>query len=215
MRIALLVVMAGLGLALILTGIKELAWREEQEKLMLPLVDLPLPMSVHEFAVGGFTAPKDADYLVLVSAERAILPNTSDCLLGTDHALLDKCVGISTALNAAWSVTTDGRQIAHGSLGTERLTGLDKRVIKPIGRFSGRRGQLYKLDMKSLADTSRLNSENPHIEVFYTPPDFYDEYGISMRYALAKPVGVTSLLVGAVLFIFGVLISALRTILPR
>ena len=169
MRAALLVVMATLGLALIFIGTRVLAWRTAQDKLGLP-VDLPLPMSAHDFTVGAFTVPQDADYLVAISAERAIPLKTIDCLLGMDNPLLDNCGGIPTAVNAAWTVSTDGRQVAQGLSGAERVGGWSERVYKGIGRFSGRRGQTYKLDLKFLSDTSPLNSTKPHIEVLWLPP---------------------------------------------
>lgn len=214
MRVALLVVLVGLGLALILIGIRMLVWRAAQDKLGPP-VDLPLPMSVHEYSVGTFTVPQDADYLVEVSAERTIPLNTLDCLLGIDDALLDKCEGIPTAVNASWTISTDGRQVAHGLSSTERMAGWSTRVYKGIGRFSGRRGQTYKLDVKFLSDTSPLNSTKPHIEVLWLPPANYDEYGNSLRYALAKPAGVAFVLVGTILLILGILMTARKALISR
>jgi hypothetical protein len=214
MRVALPAVMVGLGLASIVLGVKMLAWREAQSKLGLP-VDLPLPMSAREFTVGAFTVPQNADYLVAVSADRVIPLNTLDCLLGINDALLDKCEGVPTAVNAAWTLSTDGRQVAHGLSGTERVAGWSNRVYKGIGRFSGSRGQPYTLDVKFLSDTSPLNSAKPHIEVLWLPPANYDEYGNSMRYALAKPAGVAFVLVGVVMLISGVLMGAQKALKPR
>ena len=179
-QIALLAVMACLGLTLTLIGAKILVWREAQDKLVPP-VDLPLSTSAKEFSVRAFAVPQDGDYLIAVSAERAIPSNTLDCLLGIDDALIDKCAGIPAAINANWIITADGREIAHGASKSERAAGWSTRVYKGIGRFPGTRGKLYKLDVSFLSDNSQLSPAKPHIEVHWLPPTNYDEYGNSMR----------------------------------
>jgi hypothetical protein len=99
--------------------------------------------------------------------------------------------------------------------GTERVAGWSNRVYKGIGRFSGRRGQRYSLDVKFLSDMSPLDSAKPHIEVLWLPPVNYDENGNAMRYALAKPAGIAFVLVGVVLLIPGVLMGAQKALMPR
>lgn len=206
-RLSLLILMATLGLALIVAGTRMIAWREEQDKVEPP-VDLPLPMSVNEFTVDTFTVPEDADYLIAISADRTLPRNTLDCMLGIDDPLLDKCEGIQKAVNATWAISTGGRQIASGSSATERVAGWSQRVFRGIGRFSGRRGQSYRLDMKFLSATSPLRSTKPRVRILLLPSNDPDEYGASMRYALAKPGGITFVIVGFLLLAFAALIGA-------
>jgi len=213
-QIVLLAVMACLGLTLTLIGAKILVWREAQDKLVPP-VDLPLSTSAKEFSVRAFAVPQDGDYLIAVSAERAIPSNTLDCLLGIDDALIDKCAGIPAAINANWIITADGREIAHGASKSERAAGWSTRVYKGIGRFPGTRGKLYKLDVSFLSDNSQLSPAKPHIEVHWLPPTNYDEYGNSMRYALARPAGITLVSVGSLSLIFAVLMAARRSLALR
>jgi hypothetical protein len=190
-------------LALVLIGTGLLVWRKEQDKLGPP-VDLPLPMSAHEVTTGNFSVAEDADYLVAISAARTIPVDTLDCLLGIDSPF-DKCQGTPSAVNAVWALSADGQEIAHGSSSTERVAGWSDRVFRGIGRFHAQRGQPYRLDVQFLSDTSPLNSTRPHIQVFWLPPANYNEYGNSLLYALANPVGVVFVLVGAILAAFVVL----------
>ncbi len=203
MGTALQILRVSLGLALIFFGAGFLIWRAQQVRLGTPPVDMPLPSLAHEITVATFTVPQDGEYLVAITAERAIPTNTLDCLLGINDALLDNCSGIPTAVNADWTLSTGGKPVAHGSSRTERQAGWSARVYKGIGRFSARQGQPYRLEMQFLSDTSPLNSTEPHIEVWRLP-SVATEYRDSLLYALAKPVGIAFVILGALLLTFGV-----------
>jgi hypothetical protein len=208
MRTALKV-MACLVLVLIGTGL--LVWRKEKDKLFRPPVDLPLPMSAHEVDTGIFAAPEDSDYLIAITADRTIPPNTLDCLLGIDALFDEKCEGTPTVVNAVWAISTNGQELAHGSSSAEREAFSSDRVGRGIGHFAAKRGHLYRLDVRFLSDISPLNSARPHIEVFGLPPVNYDEYGNSLKYALARPTGCFLVLVGTFLAAFVVLKSVRKT----
>jgi hypothetical protein len=106
-------------------------------------------------------------------------------LLGID-AIFDNCQSTRSAVNAAWLLSADGKEVAHGSSDTERVAGWSDKVFRGIGRFAAKRGQRYTLDVKFFSDTAPLKPTKPHLRIAALPPMNHNEFGFSLLYSLVK-----------------------------
>jgi len=93
----------------------------------------------------------------IVLDEQADSLETS-CLLGTAYV---DCSG-RTVLRADWTLQNEGRVVSRGRSDTAR------RIFSlgdGIGTFNGQKSKHYSLDLEILADSSAVNSANPHLRI--------------------------------------------------
>lgn len=129
-------------------------------------VNVPVAFLVGQPITENFRLNFDSLYLIEIEAEKATIPvNILHCLMEmeADHV---ECRYIPPAIEAAWAISSNGQEIAHGSsLQLHSGPAQSDTMVRVIGEFQGKAGQSYQLRLTSAIDGQSLAKANPRLKV--------------------------------------------------
>jgi hypothetical protein len=129
-------------------------------------VNVPVSLLAGQSVTENFRLNFDGLYLIEIEAEKTAIPlNILHCLMEVeaDHA---ECRYIPPAIEAAWAISSNGHEIAHGSsLQLHSVPAQSNTVVRVIGEFQGKAGQSYQLRLTSTIDGQSLAKANPRLKV--------------------------------------------------
>jgi hypothetical protein len=107
----------------------------------------------------------DGLYLIEIEARKSMPLDMLHCLMGVE-ADATRCKDFIPAIDANWSVASNGKEIAHGSSSElHSLRPESETVTRVIGDFAGRTGQDYELKVRFGQDLGALAAARPHLKV--------------------------------------------------
>jgi len=186
-----------LGSLLLLVGIGTLGYVEYWHLSHHPLAArLPLSMTVGHFRTGDFVLDISCPYIVVIDFDRpaAMSDTRLDCMMGAVTPE-DNCSGISPVLNVAWTLTSEGREVASGSSDSDHAYYWDRGPTRILGGFRGNSGTHYMLDLEVKSDASVLFRARPELQIRPASMEYYSDFFIErgiIRFAAA-----ISILLGA------------------
>jgi len=111
-----------------------------------------------------------------------------------------QCQGSVALLKASWSVSRSGKVVATGK--SDKLVPLYTLAVRDLGGFHATKGS-YVLDVEILQDESRINSEQPYLDV-------YENGGASSETADQIVLGLVALLLFVPIGICAFVISGIN-----
>lgn len=164
---------ARVGLVLLATGviiqISAYVWDKTRTTTA---IDVPINVTPGHLRTPEFTVNIEAQYMVVIAAERDAMPFTTlTCLLGTDMFLdgesaEKRCTNTPSVVHAEWALSSGGKTIERGSSTGPGGSAGEKRTFgRSIGTFVGQPNCSYVLDIDFLSDLGPLNSAHPSLQV--------------------------------------------------
>lgn len=160
---------AGIGL-LVLGFSVFAAWKIWTGTRNLAPVDLPLRLRPGETVTATFRPNLDGLYLLELTAEPALPPETLRCLMGFDSNA-PTCKNLGPALVADWVVSQDAREAHRGSTTAQTQVAASsaladtRNTVRVIGEFPAEAGREYRLQFTLKSDASALASAHPRLRV--------------------------------------------------
>ncbi len=163
-------------------------------------IDMPVAMSVGHIRTREFTVNVSDPYEIEIEVEKKIPFDTLNCLLGMSPSSQEDCSDSPAVVNASWVLLSDGKIAQSGSSADDKGGAWASDTIsREIGRFDGKAGHTYRLEVDILADGTRLALGDPHLKVSVTS-DFVE--GAMFETALLiDPAAGVLVLIGVVLLI--------------
>jgi hypothetical protein len=128
-------------------------------------VNVPVSLLAGQSVTENFRLNFDGLYLIEIEAEKTIPLNILHCLMEVE-ADQAECKYIPPAIEAAWAISSNGQEIAHGSsLQLHSIPVQTENVLRVIGEFQGKAGQLYQLRFASTTDGQTLARAHPRLKV--------------------------------------------------
>jgi hypothetical protein len=107
----------------------------------------------------------DGLYFIEIEAQKRMPLDTLHCLMGVE-ADATRCRDAGSAIDASWTVASDGQEIAHGdSSASHSLPPESETVTRVIGEFPGRAGDNYELKVRFTKDLGTLAAAHPQLKV--------------------------------------------------
>ena len=128
-------------------------------------LDVPIALRAGETLTHEFRLNLDGLYLIEITAEPTLPPETLRCLMGA-QADAAKCAGLAPAIAADWTVFRSGQQIRSGNSSeahTAPAPDDSRTVVRVIGEFPGEAGRDYRLQITTTADGSQLEPAHPRL----------------------------------------------------
>jgi len=144
--------------------------------LCQPVVDLPVTLEKGTIRSPEFTV-KHKQYIVALQVDNALPLGQTKCMLGVHFAWEhDNCelVGFPMAVEAEWTLYTDGQPVAHGTVrGKDTAWETSKsHTSRWIANFMGEKGKKYVLEVTFTKDGTALRVANPRLVVKQNPGSF-------------------------------------------
>lgn len=154
------------GLALVAFGIGIFgAWDLWTKTRDFVPVSVPISLAAGQSISSSFKLNFDGLYLIEIEAEKLIPPDALGCLMGVE-ADARLCRDILPAIGAAWTLSSNGRELRRGSTTELHLAPVHADgVVRVIGEFQGQAGQEYKLQVTFTTDGSALTASHPRLKV--------------------------------------------------
>jgi hypothetical protein len=138
----------------------------------------------------------DALYFIEIEAQKSLPLDQLHCLMGVE-ADAARCKGVATMIDANWSITNDGHEVAHGtSSELHSLSPESQAVNRVIGEFQGRAGHEYELRVEFAKDLSPLAAAHPRLKVVVA----------GIAYTDLQSAGVLVFSIGFICGLFGVIL---------
>ncbi|HXX16819.1 MAG TPA: hypothetical protein VEJ47_18105 [Candidatus Eremiobacteraceae bacterium] len=154
------------GLALVACGIFIFGgWRLWSKTRRFVPLDTPISWNAGQNIGSEFSLNFDGVYLIEITAEQNVPIDTLHCLMDaqTDPS---KCRDVPTAMSGNWMLFRDGQPIASGSIQEPHSAPVRANgVARVIGKFQGKSGQQYRLQILFTADGRPLEPAHPHLRV--------------------------------------------------
>ncbi|HTZ46833.1 MAG TPA: hypothetical protein VMH20_04535 [Verrucomicrobiae bacterium] len=154
------------GLALLVLGLAIYgAWSWWLKTRNFVPVDVAIVSPETPNVIAQFRLNFDGLYFVEIMAQKSIPLETLHCLMGVE-ADATRCQDLAPAIDASWSVASNGREIAHGSSNElHSLRPQSGTVTRVIGDFAGRAGREYELKVTFAKDLGALADARPRFKV--------------------------------------------------
>ena len=183
----------------------DIRWLPLNQPLLPSAAVAEFPFSINYSAnyyidVEGLRALKD-------ESERTIQHRRLNCLLGLEGNFMvsHACDDTPRAIDFNWELLRDGNVMQRGAYATQLLGGWSGDAIDAqFADFHGRSGN-YRLRLTDIRLADSLQRYTPHIRV-QLQNDYYVGHAI---------LGFESIVVGGVLFIFGLVVIAICEIVSR
>ncbi len=175
-------------------------------------VPLSVPIQISPGAVvrKDFPVNVTAPYAIDIEAQKKIDFDTLNCLLDMRLDLSKKCQ-TAEVVESQWTVMQGETIVASGSSsGDHGGAWASDTISREIGRFDGRSGHTYRLEVRFLDDGKALYEANPRL-VVRVGSDVKDDI---FRFALVFLVCAVFVLVGVVLLVASA-VTRLRRSPPR
>jgi hypothetical protein len=128
-------------------------------------VDVAIGSSEKPSITVQFRPNFDGLYFVEIEAQKNIPLQTLHCLMGVE-ADATRCQDLVPAINASWSLVSDGQEIAHGSSNELHSSRPESNTVTlVIGDFAGRAGRDYELKVTFARDLGALTAARPQVKV--------------------------------------------------
>jgi hypothetical protein len=169
------------GIALVVLGIAiSGVWSWWTKSRTLVPVSLPVPLVAGQSITSEFKLNFDGVYLVAIEADKAIPLDELRCRMDVD-ADPQRCKSMPSVIASSWVLSSDGRDIAHGSSLQQYSSALRTNgVARVIGDFPGNAGQHYKLHVTFAAGAGGLAAAHPRLKVAVASIAYTDLQSASM-----------------------------------
>lgn len=158
----------------------------------------------------AFTTDLNANYRLLIAAERKIEFKQLECLLGiTDWQPSQACTNTANRLDISWSVLHKKQIVATGSSRDFQGGFYSDVVAREIGEFRGHKGQSYQVVLTIRQDVQELDRTNPKLLIETQPSEWEGPVIGSAVKSLVATLG------GWLMAISGVLLLILTPLLRR
>ncbi|WP_263415229.1 hypothetical protein [Terriglobus albidus] len=107
-------------------------------------------------------------YDILIQVQRTLPIGQMICMMGaTSNPFESKnCTSADPLLQTEWTVSNEGRVVAHGSNAPSGGSSIAKdRIWKLVGSFAGEAGKKYVVEVKFTKDGTPLNGAEPRLVV--------------------------------------------------
>lgn len=154
------------GLLLVAVGIAIYAgWNMWIKTRRLVPLDVPISWSAGQNVYSTFRLNLGAMYLIEIKAEQTIPPGQLNCLMGVEGNPTD-CKGMPSALDATWTVSCEGVDVARGTSAQPHSTPTQATgITRVIGEFQGKAGQRYDLQVNFASAGRGLAAAHPRLRV--------------------------------------------------
>lgn len=154
------------GLALVALGIAILAaWNWWTKTRNFVPADLPVSLATGQTVTAEFKLNFDGLYLIELEAAKTASVDTLHCLMGVEADAVG-CRDIRPAIGAAWTLSSQGQVVGHGSsLEMHSAPVRSEGVARVIGEFQGKNERGYELQVTFTADGGPLKGAHPRLKV--------------------------------------------------
>ena len=154
------------GLLLLCVGIAVYAgWNAWIKTRRLVPLDIPVSWSARQSVGSTFQLNFSGMYLIEIAAEPSIPAEELHCLMGVEGNGTE-CKGTPSVVAATWTVSSKGRDVAHGSSAEPHSAPTQTRgVTRVIGEFQGKAGQVYEVQVTFTSDGQSLAVAHPRLRV--------------------------------------------------
>jgi hypothetical protein len=138
---------------------------------MRPWKPLSVPIRIHigSIQTPAFSTDLDANYRLLIAAERKIEFKRLECLLGIDWQPSQTCANKVNRLDISWSVLHKEQPVATGSARDFQGGFYSDLVAREIGEFHGHKGQSYRIVLTIRQNAQELDMTNPQLLIETQP----------------------------------------------
>lgn len=129
-------------------------------------IDMPISLAVGRVKSPGFKV-KNGAYGIMIRVKRRLSLDVIDCMLGIKFSSDEPDCGKEPALQANWTLWSDGQIVKRGSTSEQRNGGgwAYESVERVIGAFNGVKGKEYILEVTFTKDGTALDITEPHLVV--------------------------------------------------
>jgi len=131
-------------------------------------VDMPVSLRIGQARTSEFKV-KNGDYGIMILVKRKLPPNVIDCMLGIQFSSREPDCGKNSALQASWTLWSDGQIVNKGSTSDHDVENgggwASDSVSRIIGGFRGKKGKKYILEVNFTKDGSAVDVTDPHLVV--------------------------------------------------
>ena len=154
------------GVVLVVLGIGIFAaWSAWTKTRNFVPVEVPVSLAAGQSINSEFKLNFDGLYLIEIDAEKTLPLNILHCLMEAE-ADAEECKYLPSAIEAAWILSSNGKEIAHGSsLQLHSAPVQSETVARVIGEFQGKAGESYQLRITSTTDGRSLAAAHPRLKV--------------------------------------------------
>lgn len=154
------------GMALVVLGIAIFAaWSWWTKTRNFVPVNLPVSLATGQTVTSVFKLNFDGLYLIEIEAAKTVPLDRLHCLMDVE-ADAARCKDIPPAIGAAWTLSSRGQVVGHGSsLELHSAPVQSEGVTRVIGEFQGKAGQEYELQVTFTADGARLAQAHPRLKM--------------------------------------------------